>query len=685
MRKLFLVSLLFLIFFIKSGIGASKRALSFDDLINCYRISDVDLSPDGKWIAFTLTQVDEKKNGYHSDIWLVSSDGKRLRQITTHESSSWSPRWSPGGKKLAFLSSRSGVSQVWVISMSGGEAYQLTDHYTGVKDFIWSNDGEKIAFVTRVYPDCPDQECNEKRDIEFENRGTSARVYDELLFRHWDRWWDYKRAHIFVLDVKSGEFKDVTPGDYDSPPIALGRGYVFSPDDQELLFTSNRDSVIAISTNNDVWAVNIETGGIRLISTGFTDRSGKGNDHSPKFSPDGRYISFLSMRRPGFESDKAEIFIKEVKTGKVKNLTGDIDLSVINYLWHPTGRKIIFDASHHGRRKIFELDVKQGKIKCLVSDGYNVLADMDKNGEKLIYLHCSMNRPCEIYEYSFKKRRSRRITNLNDKLFKDVGMNRPEDFWFEGADGDSVHGFILKPPFFDASKKYPCVFLVHGGPQGAWHDRWHYRWNAQVWAAQGYVIVMINPRGSTGYGQKFTDEISRDWGGKVFVDLVKGEEYVIDNFSFIDPERLAAAGASYGGYMINWIEGHMDRFKYPFRCLINHDGAFNLYSKYLTTEELWFPEWEFDGPYWVNKKYYKMWSPHNFVNNFSTPMLIIHGEKDFRLDYAEGIAAFTALRRRGIKARLILFPDEGHWVQKPKNSRFWHGEIFRWLREFIKK
>jgi len=675
--SIFLVSAVFLQ-------GAAKRAMTFDDMLACKRLSDPQFSPDGKWLAFSIKTMDEVSNSGHTDIWIVAPDGSNLRQLTTHSSSSWSPMWAPDGKSLAFLSSRSGKTQIWLMSMAGGEPQQITTHYSGAGSFVWSSDGKKIAFTSRVYPDCNGQDCVEKRDSEKEKSAVKARVYDKLLFRHWNIWWDHKRSHIFVMTIDTRKIVDVTPGDYDAPPIALSSGFTFSPDGKELIFTSNHDKVVATSTNNDIWSVPVTSGKISLVTMKCKERNFRGNDGSPEFSPDGKYLSFLSMKREGFEADKKDLILKDMKTGKFTNLTAGEDINIASYQWLPDGQNILMQIDEKGRYKIKCIDIKNGKIKTLIKDGYNKSITISPDGKTFAYIHQTTTTPFEVWLASTKTGKSKQITFFNKDILANIEMNPAEDFTFNSKDGTEIHGFIIKPPNFDKREKYPMVYMIHGGPQGAWHDGWHYRWNVQMWATQGYVMVLTNPRGSTGYGQKFTDEISKDWGGKVFEDLVSGQKYVIEKYKVIDKDRIAAAGASYGGYMINWIEGHMDEFKYPFKCLVNHDGTFNLYAKLLTTEELWFPEWEFGGSYWENKEQYEKWSPHNFVQNFKTPMLVIHGEKDYRLDFGEGLMTFTALRRVGVPAKLVIFPDEGHWVQKPQNSRFWHKTVFEWLDKYIK-
>ena len=659
------------------------RPMQFEDLINCKRLSEPQYSPQDDLIAFTLREASLEDNNYASSVRIIDENGRELHNIAADTCSFWHPRWSSDGKKIAIISDRTGASQIWYYNLETKKLKQFTDHYTGVNGFVWSNKGDRIAFDTRVYPDTETQQAIEARDKEKEESEVNVRVYEELMFRHWDEWGDHKRSHIFVINTKNGEMLDVTPGDHDAPPISLGYGYTFSPDDEQLYFTSNHDKVIATSTNNDIWSVNVEGGNLTLETDKCEERDFEGSDYAPQFSPDGKYLAFISMKRAGYESDKHDLFLKNIENGQFTMLTEDFDYSISSFRWLPNNQEILCRVDQEGQYKIFKLDIAEQEFIPLVENGYNSSISISPSGQEFVYLKNTFTGPSELFKMDIAKNKIDKITNYNKDIFANVEMNAAEEFWFEGADGDEVHGFLIKPPNFNPDKKYPMIYMVHGGPQGAWHNGWHYRWNPELWAAQGYVLVLTNPRGSTGYGQEFKFQISKDWGGKVFTDLVKGQQYVIENYDFIEKGKIAAAGASFGGYMMNWFEGHMDEFKYPFKTLVNHDGAFNLYSKYLTTEELWFPEWEFDGPFWENNKYYKKFSPHNYVEKFETPMLIIHGEKDFRLDFGEGLMPFTALRRKGIPAKLVLFPEEGHWVQKPKNSEFWHQTIFDWLAKYI--
>jgi len=683
-HKMIVVGGIFLFFAFSFMTNAAQRAMQTDDLLNCQRLSEPQFSPDGRWIAFTVQTMNIEANKGRKTLWRIRPDGQDLQQLTTGENNNWSPRWSPDGKSLAFLSDRSGLVQVWNLPLSGGDPQPITNFYCGVESFLWSHDGQKIAFSARVFPDLTDFTEMQKRDAATETGPVKARVYDELMFRHWDEWWDHKRSHIFVQNRNNGQIADVTPGDFDAPPIALGEGYCFSPDDKQIIFNSNHAPVVATSTNNDIWSVSIDNPGLpTLISAAGKMRDFLGNDYAPQFSPDGKYLSFLSMQRAGFEADKSDLFLQETATGRFINLTEKADIRIDSYEWLSDSRGLLLLIEERGRLRLKTLDLKSGQPKTLVGEGYNSELTVNPAGQSCAFLQSRTTFPNEIFVYSPETNQIRQITSFNALLMNQIQMNPVEDFDFKSTDGVSVHGLLIKPPFFDAGKKYPAVFLVHGGPQGAWEDSWHYRWNLQLWAAQGYVAVMINPRGSTGYGQKFTDGISLDWGGQVFNDLIAGQKHVIANYKFIDAEKLAAAGASYGGYMVNWIEGHPDAFRYPFKTLVCHDGSFNLFAMYLTTEELWFPEWEYGGPFWNNNEQYVKFTCNNHIKNFRTPMLVIHGERDYRLDFSQGLMVFTALRRMNVPAKLVLFPDEGHFVLKPQNSRFWHQTIFDWLKIYL--
>lgn len=668
--------LLLVCFFIGSVVAQPKRAITFDDLIGMGRLSDPQLSPDGKWIAFVVTYHNKVENNTNSNIYLVPANGGEVRQLTSAKRGNNNPRWSPDGKQIAFVSTRDGESQIWTISLEGGEAKRVSSISTGVSGMQLSPDGTLYAFASEVYPDCPDDDCNKSREEAAEKSKVKAKIFDRLPYRIWNSWKDGKRSHLFVMPASGGKAVDLTPGDYDTPPIDLGGAwdYAFSPDSKEMVFTRNMDPVVAISTNNDLFTVPVAGGPVKKIT------ENPGNDSQPLYSPDGKYIAYRKMERAGFEADRNQLMLYERATGKHISLTEKVDYSVHDVVWSPDSKTLFFNADDQGNESIFRVSVQTKKVDALLTNGYNTQLRMSPDGKSLVFLRESINAPAELYRMDVDGKNLRQITRVNAERVAGLEMNPKEDFWFDGAGGTKIHGWIVKPPAFDATKKYPLVYLIHGGPQGQWGDQFHYRWSAQMFAGRGYVVAMVNPRGSTGYGQKFTDEISRDWGGKVYGDLMSGVDYILKTYSFIDGNRMAAAGASYGGYMINWIAGHTDRFK----CLINHDGVFNPWSMYGTTEELWFVEWEFGGTPYKNPELYNKWSPLLNAHKFKTPMLVVHGQQDFRVDVSEGFQVFTALQRQGIKSKMLYFPDEGHWVMKPANAELWYKTLLDWLDEHLK-
>ncbi|MGE5439968.1 MAG: S9 family peptidase, partial [Bacteroidota bacterium] len=407
----------------------------------------------------------------------------------------------------------------------------------------------------------------------------------------------------------------------------------------------------------------------------------RGNDNGPAYSPDGRYIAYCSMERAGFEADRQRLMLYDRKTGQTKDMTQGFDRSVGDLTWSPDSKVIYFDAANEIYNSVYKLDLASGKIDMILKEHINNLISVSPDGKTIFFKQQRTNLPTEIFSMSSDGSNVKQLTFSNTELLSKLEMNPVETVWYEGDGNAKVQAIIVKPPFFDPNKKYPMMFLIHGGPQGHWEDDFHYRWNLQMFAAQGYVVVAPNPRGSTGYGQKFTDEISGDWGGKPYVDLMNGYDYVINKFSFIDKKNTFAAGASYGGYMINWIEGHTDRFN----ALVCHDGVFNLESMYGTTEELWFPEWENLGKPWTNRDLYRKYSPHQYVQNFKTPMLVVHGGHDFRVPEEQAFQLFTSLQRSGIESEFLYFPAETHFVTKPQNARLWWNTVFDWFNKHYKR
>ncbi len=659
-----------------TGLSASaqqKRPITFDDLIGMGRVSDPQVAPNGKTIAFVVTYYKKKENSSNSNIYLVSMDGSSLRQLTNSARANNNPRWMPDGPSLMFVSSRDGESQVWTIPVNGGEAKKVSSLSTEASGMILSPDGRHIAFTSDVFPDCDTDECNELRNAELAKSKIQAKVFDRLPYRVWNYWKDGKRSHVFVMPSAGGKVTDITPGDFDTPPIDLGGrwDYDFSPDGREVVFTRNTDQQVATSTNNDLFIV--PAGGGQ--TTRITDNPA--NDSQPLYSPDGKYIAYRKMDRAGFEADRRQLVLFDRSSGKHINLTESFDYSVDDVRWTSDSKSLYFSADDKGNVSIFRISVATRNVETIISKGYNHSFRLTPDGKSIVFIKESINTPAELFSMDANGKNLKQLTRINADRVAGLDMNPLEDFWFSGAEGARVHGWIVRPPGFNAARKYPLIYLVHGGPQGQWGDQFHYRWSAQMFASRGYVVLMVNPRGSTGYGQKFTDEISRDWGGRVYVDLMNGLDEALKKFPFIDGKRIAAAGASYGGYMMNWMAGHTDRF----RSIVSHDGVFNPKSMYGTTEELWFPEWEFGGTPYEKADLYEQWSPLNAAANFKTPTLVVHGQLDYRVDISEGFQLFTALQRRGVKSKMLYFPDEGHWVMKPANAELWYKTVLDWIDE----
>jgi len=658
----------------------AKHPITFDDLAKIHRLSDPQVSPDGKWIAYVQGTVDMEANKTVRHIWLIPTEGGEPRQLTRGEGSDTRPRWCPHGKELAFMSTRGGKSQIWVIPMSGGEARQLTSISTEADGIVWAQKSDTLLFTSKVYPDCADDECNQKRLEERAKSKVKAQITDELLFRHWDEYRDGKYTHLFAVSAHGGKPRDLTPGAVDSPTWFLGApdGYAVSPDGAEVCFTSNRPggSRTAWSTNNDLYLVPATAGGEAKNIT----KDNPGSDAAPQYSPDGRYIAYTSQARDGYESDLIRLRVYDRQTGKVKDLTPEFDQWVNTFTWAPDSDTVYFTAPERGRQPIFKTSVSRPKVEKVLE---GVVEDLQvtPDGKALVFTRSSLTQPSEIYRAAVSGGTATQLTHANDALMAELDLNPAEDVTTKGALGAEIHNLLVKPPGFDASKKYPGLMLVHGGPQGAWDDAWGYRWNAQMFAAHGYVVLMTNFHGSTGYGQKFVEQISGDWGGACYEDVMAATDY-LESLPYVDKTRIGAAGASFGGYMIDWIAGHSNRFK----ALVSHDGVYDNRSMYGETEELWFDEWEFKGPPWEKRgaELRERSSPSNFVQNIQTPMLVVEGELDYRVPVGQAFQLFTALQRRGVPSRLLYFPDEGHWVLKPQNSQLWYKTVLGWLDKYLK-
>jgi dipeptidyl aminopeptidase/acylaminoacyl peptidase len=660
--------------------GQQKRPLTFNDLAAVHRLSGPQISPDGKWIAYEVGTPNVETNRVVRDIWLVAASGGEARQITRGGSDT-RPRWSPNSKRLMFLSSRDGEQQIYWINLDGGDANRLTGLPGGADNQLWSPDGKWIAFVSNVYPDCKDDACNSEKFAAREKSKVKARIYERLLYRHWNRWWDGTRSHLFVMPANGGAARDLTLGaDYDVPPFNLGdpEAIAFSPDSAEICFTANTDPDAAVSTNGDLFTVPVTGGAAPKRIT-----PNPANDWGPAYSADGKWIAYRAQTHPGWESDRWRLMLYDRAKGEALNLTEKVDLSIESYLWSPDSKALYFVAEEKGEMPVFSIAAAPGSTpQPVIPDGFNAEIVVSPDGRSLVFTRTSLTMPAEIFRADADGRNVKQITHSNDALIAQLDLPPVEPFWFAGASKTQVEGLLVKPPNFDASKKYPTLLLIHGGPQQAWTDAWGYRWNQQLMASPGYVVVMVNPRGSPGYGEKFEAEVSRDWGGKVYEDIMKGLDAAIAKYPFIDGTRLAAAGGSFGGYMVEWIATHSDRFK----CLISHAGSWDQVSMYGATEELWFMEWEFGGPPWEKPDLYKKFSAHEYASalgKYNTPTLVIGGELDFRIPYTQELEFFTALQRQSVPSKLVLFPDEGHWIAKPQNSQLWYKTFLDWLARYL--
>jgi dipeptidyl aminopeptidase/acylaminoacyl peptidase len=731
MRRVFSVFLLML--WIVPIFAQSRRPFTFEDMMALKRVGEPVVSPDGKWVVFSVVDVSLEANTKTPHIWIVPTAGGQEREIIADQDAD-RPRWAPDGKQFAFISTKEEGSQVWVADFDTSSGAVTTTHKktwiaTGASGELWSPDGSHILFTSDVYPECdgaPEAEaaCNAKKLKDVEHSKVKAQVFDHLLYRHWNAYKDGKRSHIFVVDVNGGTIgaqlgggptstmtiaRDLTPGDYDAPVFSLGGqdDYAFSPDGQEICYTSNHDKNPAASTNNDLWIVSVNGGAAKNITA-----DNPASDSTPLYSPDGKCIAYRAQERAGDESDRFRLMLYDRKKGEKRDLSeeNDFDRWVGSFAWLPDSMRIFFTAEDKGRQSVYVVDVVSKKLptlaygecelcnselhKLMWTGPYSDDISVGKDGN-IWFTTMSVTRPTRIMHlgpgkmcFASGSKDCKEVPfvykppaeSVNDAVLSQIAMSPLESFWFTGAHNDKVQGFLVKPPNFDPSKKYPVKFLIHGGPEGAWGDDWSYRWNPELFAANGYVVIMINFHGSTGYGQKFIDAINGDWGGAPFEDLMKGLDYAEQNYPFIDKDRECALGASYGGYAINWILGHTDRFK----CLVSHDGMFNAESAWGSTEEIWFNNWEFRGTPYDNREMYQKWSPHQYAKNFKTPTLVVHGQLDYRLDVSEGFKLFTTLQMLGVPSKMLYFPDEGHWVLKPQNSQLWYKTVNDWVDQWVK-
>lgn len=674
-------NLLFILFLLSSAIfSQTKHPLTVDDLWAMKRIGTFDLSPDGKLIAFTVTTYNMDENKGNNDIYLINSNGSDFRPLKNSDKSESEPKFSPDGKRIGFIRD----DQIWTCNYDGSDEKQLLDISTGASGIVWSPDGSKILFSSSVYPDCANDDCNKQKEETIKNSKVNAYIFKQLLFRHWNEWRNGKWSHLFLLDTKSGKHNDLFLNEEkDVPPIALGSSndYGFSPDGKEIAVTMNPDTMVAASTNNEIYLIEVKDVADNSASSLKKISEIKGNDNQPVYSPDRKYIAYVSMEEPGHESGKQNLVLYDRTTGDHKILTTSFNRSVGEFTWAGDSKTIYFIAENEIYGSVYKLNIASGKIDLILKEHDNSGILVSPDSKKLFFEQMRNNLPTEIFSMNINGSDVKQLTSLNKDLLANIEMIPIETFWSDGAVERKIESILVKPPFFDSTKKYPMILLIHGGPQGHWSDDFHYRWNTQLFASKGYVVIAPNPTGSFGYGQKLTDDISGDWGGKVYTDIMNATDYALNNFNYIDKNNTFAAGASFGGTMVNWIEGHSDRFN----ALVSHDGVFDFTSMYGTTEELWFPEWEFKGTPWENTSLYQKWSPSSYIQNAKTPMLIVQGAKDFRVPEGQAFELFTSLQRLGVESELLYFPDEYHFVTKPQNAKLWWNTIFDWFEKHKKE
>ncbi|RXS93910.1 S9 family peptidase [Silvibacterium dinghuense] len=685
--------------------------MTFEDMMKMRRLGEIAVSPDGRWVMYSATDVSLAQNTKTSHLWMVPVAGGESHALLAWEAGESRGRFSPDGKQILFESTREGGQQIWLADFDGatgkiGEPHKLTSLSTETDGAMWSPDGKSILFTSAVYPECNDDSCNQQKDEASAESKVKAQVFTHLLYRHWDHFTGDKRSHLFLVSADGSALRDLTPGDgHDVPPFSMGGPdqYAFAPDGKEIAFEENLDPVAATSTNSDIFTLRLDDANAKPVKIS----TAAGGDHSPAYSPDGKSIAWRSQARAGYESDRFRLVVYDRASKKITEPLPDFDRWIDEFVWAPDSQKIYFAAGDLGEEPVFVTSLDGKQSSELTDEGTYGDLHVTPDGKTIVAARQTVRVPGDVVALETDRVRKaaagmahrrvtyasptdlgmtqtffmqKDVTHLNAVLLEALDLSKMEHYWFSSLGRVRVEGFILRPPGFDETKKYPVKMLIHGGPQGEWGDSWSYRWNAELFAANGYVVVMINPGGSVGYGQAFVDRVNRDWGGKPYLDLMNGMTAAEVKYPFIDKSRECALGASYGGFMADWILGHTDRF----RCIVTHDGMFNPESAYGTTEELWFNEWEFGSTPWTNRAMYRRWSPMLSAPRMKTPTLVIHSQHDYRLDVSEGYQLFTTLQRMGVPSKMLYFPDESHWVTKPQNSQLWYKTVNDWVDQWTK-
>jgi dipeptidyl aminopeptidase/acylaminoacyl peptidase len=650
-----------------------KKAFTIADLYRIKNVSAPAISPDGSLITFTLSESDLSKGKTKTDIYVMKPDGTDIKDITSKDKNDYNPAWSADSKSIYFISDKTGTPELFYYSFADDSASQITNISTGVDDPVISPNGEFVAFSTDIYPECgADDNCNRITDSAASNGPIQAYVADHLLFRHWTDYSSGKYTHIFIYDLKNKTYKDLTPGKFTSPTFMLGGGigYNFSSDGKELCYVSNHEQHPESTTNADLWIVPV-IGGYAVNITA----ENKAWDGNPIYSPDGKYIAYRTQKIPNYESDKFRIALFDRTTKETKIITESFDNWITDFVWNYDSKTIYFTGDVKGYSPIYKIDIASNKITEMTGQKSVLGFDISPNGKFIYYMARAVDKPGEIYLLNLTNDLTMQLTEFNKKFLEEVDVRPAEKMWVKGAGGKNVEVFIVKPHNFDPNKKYPLILNVHGGPQGQWMDSFRGDW--QVYPGSGYVVAFPNPHGSTGYGQEYTAEISTDWGGLVFDDLMKITD-TLETLPYVDKNRIGAMGWSYGGYMMNWFQAKTKRFK----CLASMMGLFNLTSMWGATEELWFPNWDLKGQPW-NSELYSKWSPSNYVKDFSTPTLIITGEKDYRVPYTQGLEYFSTLQTLGIDSRLIIFKNDGHWPSNVKSMPLYYDAHLDWFHKYL--